>query len=289
MEEGLVKDISNGLENVPICVDVGPNEDLPQKFHYIRCCISGPGVTLPEGPLYPGCECKDECSVNANCSCIGKFGPAYETKNDTLVMANSTTQVNNGVSQPVFECNSSCSCSLFCGNRLIQNGITTRLQVFKTGEKDWGLRTLDNIQKGHFVCEYAGEIISYDEAKKRTLTQKGNNYIIVIREHISGNQILRTHVDPKYHGNAGRFINHSCDPNLVMIPVRIDSLIPILALFSLKDIPQGIELTFDYSGGDSASENKQFIGQNSRPDMTRICHCKTTKCTGYLPCNSSLF
>ncbi|XP_031566096.1 histone-lysine N-methyltransferase SETMAR-like isoform X2 [Actinia tenebrosa] len=174
MEEGLVKDISNGLENVPICVDVGPNEDLPQKFHYIRCCISGPGVTLPEGPLYPGCECKDECSVNANCSCIGKFGPAYETKNDTLVMANSTTQVNNGVSQPVFECNSSCSCSLFCGNRLIQNGITTRLQVFKTG-------------------------------------------------------------------------------------------------------------------GDSASENKQFIGQNSRPDMTRICHCKTTKCTGYLPCNSSLF
>lgn len=29
----LVKDISNGLEKVPICIDVGLNEDLPPKFN----------------------------------------------------------------------------------------------------------------------------------------------------------------------------------------------------------------------------------------------------------------
>lgn len=50
-------------------------------------------MTLPDGPFYPGCECKDECRIN--CSCVAKYGPAYEINNDILVMAHSSTQLNS--------------------------------------------------------------------------------------------------------------------------------------------------------------------------------------------------
>ena len=39
-------------------------------------------------------------------------------------------------------------------------------------------------------------------------------------------------------GNIGRYLNHSCDPNLVMVPVRTSSAVPHLALFAARDIAQ---------------------------------------------------
>jgi hypothetical protein len=73
-----------------------------------------------------------------------------------------------------------------------------------------------------------------------------------------------------------------------MVPVRVDSLIPILALFSLKEIPEGSELTFDYSGGVISSKSNES-DQNTCVKRTRICQCKATNCLGNLPSDSSLF
>lgn len=163
------------------------------------------------------------------------------------------------------------------------------LEIFPTPNKGWGLKTLQDITKGQFVCEYAGEIISFHEAKRRTQQNQGDhNYIIVIKEHIKNGQTLCTHVDPVYRGNAGRFINHSCDPLLVMIPVRIDSLIPVLALFAVKDIAKNTELTFDYSG--VSSESCKVIQQtSSRTESRKKCSCGSVNCAGYLPFDSTLF
>ena len=140
--------------------------------------------------------------------------------------------------QPVFECNSCCACPETCPNRVVQKGLQLKLQVFKTKHKGWGLKTQQTIRKFTFVCEYAGELISVQEAEKRAqkLTHETGNYLIVLREHSSQNHILRTHVDARFHGNASRFINHSCNPNLVMVPVRVDSIVPRLALFAARDI-----------------------------------------------------
>lgn len=44
-----------------------------------------------------------------------------------------------------------------CTNRLVQHGLQVRLQLFKTQNKGWGIRCLDDIAKGSFVCIYAGE------------------------------------------------------------------------------------------------------------------------------------
>lgn len=49
---------------------------------------------------------------------------------------------------------------------MVQNGIQLRLQVFKTENRGWGLRTLDDIPLGTFVCTYAGQILNEDMANK---------------------------------------------------------------------------------------------------------------------------
>ncbi|CAG2215723.1 AK [Mytilus edulis] len=56
-------------------------------------------------------------------------------------------------------------------------------------------------------------------------------------------------VDAGYYGNVSHFINHSCDPNLEVFGVWINTLdptLPRIALFSRRDIEKGEELTFDY-------------------------------------------
>lgn len=58
----------------------------------------------------------------------------------------------------IYECNKRCKCcSQMCTNRLVQHGLQVRLQLFKTQNKGWGIRCLDDVAKGSFLCIYAGE------------------------------------------------------------------------------------------------------------------------------------
>ncbi|EEC11008.1 histone-lysine N-methyltransferase, bat/ehmt, putative [Ixodes scapularis] len=80
----------------------------------------------------------------------------------------------------LFECSRACLCWSNCYNRVVQNGITCVSQfgipglpsartflLFRTRGKGWGVRTLQDIPRGTFVCEYIGEILSDSEADKR--------------------------------------------------------------------------------------------------------------------------
>ena len=42
----------------------------------------------------------------------------------------------------IYECNAQCKCSKTCCNRLVQEGLKYPLQLFKTADKGWGVRTL---------------------------------------------------------------------------------------------------------------------------------------------------
>ena len=185
-----------------------------------------------------------------------------------------------------------------CLNRVVQKGLQLKLQVFKTKHKGWGLRSLGIIKKFTFVCEYTGELITIQDAKKRALelTHETGNYLIVLREHSSENQILRTHVDARFHGNASRFINHSCSPNLLMVPVRVDSVVPKLALFAARDIDIGEELSFDYSGEFSIWSTSEETCEHKGLDILRecgkeprSCFCGSLNCRGFLPFDASLY
>ncbi|XP_041004192.1 probable inactive histone-lysine N-methyltransferase SUVR2 isoform X2 [Juglans microcarpa x Juglans regia] len=155
------------------------------------------------------------------------------------------------------ECWSKCGCSKSCGNRVVQRGITCKLQVFCTSEgKGWGLRTLEDLPKGAFVCEYAGEILTNTELYDRNLenSKSGKPTYSVLLDADWGSGDLKNEealcLDATFFGNVARFINHRClDANLVEIPVKVESPDRIyyhLAFFTTRVVAALEELTWDY-------------------------------------------
>jgi hypothetical protein len=57
-------------------------------------------------------------------------------------------------------------------------------------------------------------------------------------------QCVRTFIDATHHGNLSRLINHSCDPNLFPVVLRYGRVLPVLALFTKRDIQTGRSLAF---------------------------------------------
>ena len=188
------------------------------------------------------------------------------------------------------ECNSNCTCPPTCSNRVVQNGIPYQLIVFETKSKGFGLCTQELIPAFNFVCEYAGEVLTEEEASKRIQhkTLQEMNYMFVLKEFCSSG-VMRTIVDPEMSGNIGRFINHSCEPNLIMVPVRVSRSVPRLALFACRDTRPGEELCYDYSGRHSQTSIRQVHVEENTQRRKKVCQCGTAKCHGVLPFDESLF
>ena len=258
-------------------------------FQYSSVNVAGPNIKQdPDEIIYSGCDCMAP-SCDQSCPCIQLFGPSYTE--DGKLVSSQTTENNStmNLAKPVLECNASCKCSSQCINRVVQNGLTFQLQIFKTSSKGWGLRTVEKIPVNSFVCEYAGEILTLEDAKLRThgLTRNDMNYILVVRESLSNGQVIKTYIDPTHIGNVGRFINHSCEPNLYQVIVRIDNEIPKVGLFAARDIEQMEELTYSY-GGDVNKVGGQ-MGSIKGKELQKPCYCRAANCTGALPLDGSLF
>ncbi|KAJ1390312.1 WIYLD domain [Sesbania bispinosa] len=114
------------------------------------------------------------------------------------------------------ECWSKCGCNKNCGNRIVQQGITTDLQVFWTPEgKGWGIRTLKDLPKGAFVCEFAGELVTNLELCKRIVQSIGeekHTYTVLLDADWCSENNLKDEetlcLDATLYGNVSRFINH---------------------------------------------------------------------------------
>ena len=247
-----------------------------KNYSSILSCIAGPGVRLDtgRGALYKGCRCKaGENCVSFECSCAHAHDAGGRLREEYFSAA----------SKPVFECNSHCKCASTCPNRATQNPPLSKLQVFETGQKakGYGVKTLTSIAKGTFVAEYVGEIVSTADAKRRLekLSSTDSCYIVMYREHTSSGTVLTTSVDAAYAGNTARFVNHSCSPNLSMVPVRVDSLVPKLCLFACKDVAAREELCFSYFGCSSADLADRDAVQLGR----KACLCGSKDCLQFLP------
>lgn len=90
--------------------------------------------------------------------------------------------------------------------------------MFSTREgKGWGLRTLDELPKGAFVCEYVGELVTNTKLQEMT-TQNMNNvrctYSVLLDADWGSDGVLKDEealcLDATFCGNVGRFINHRC-------------------------------------------------------------------------------
>ncbi|KAG1354014.1 Histone-lysine N-methyltransferase SUVR4 [Cocos nucifera] len=156
------------------------------------------------------------------------------------------------------ECWSKCGCNKECGNRVVQRGIRCNLQVFFTGQrKGWGLRTLEELPRGTFACEYVGEILTNMELYDRTVQTTGDakhTYPVLLDADWGTEGVLKDEealcLDATFYGNVARFINHRCfDANLIGIPVEVetpDHHYYHLAFFTTRKIEALEELTWDY-------------------------------------------
>lgn len=251
-------------------------EHISKELFYITENIRTEGLNEEyEEQIQRGCACEEQCTFASNCTCLAMSGAVYIRNKDSRDVHDSYFIEEIDTQKPIFECNTNCKCvGSVCGNRLVQFGPAKNLQITDLGEKGFGLITTAHIKKGSFICEYAGEIISESEAKTRYARNKTlgtANYIFCVNEYF-GDKNHKTYIDPSVFGNIGRYINHSCQPNCALHPIRVDNIIPKLCVFAKSDIAEFAEITFDY--GTDASDNV----------ADRVaCFCNSPCCRKYLP------
>uniref|UniRef100_A0A8C9WMI8 Euchromatic histone-lysine N-methyltransferase 1a n=1 Tax=Scleropages formosus TaxID=113540 RepID=A0A8C9WMI8_SCLFO len=252
------KDISRGYEKIPIpCVNGVDCEPCPDNYRYVpENCVTTPLHIDKNITHLQYCTCKDECS-SASCMCGQLSLHCWYDKEGCLLR-----EFCREEPPLIFECNHACSCWRTCKNRVLQNGLRVRLQLFRTRKMGWGVKALQDIPEGTFVCEYIGEIISDADADIR----EDDSYLFNLDNKVGDVYC----VDARFYGNVSRFINHMCEPNL--FPVRVftthqDLRFPHVAFFASKLIRAGDELGFDY--GDHFWEIKSRYFS---------CQCGSPKC-----------
>uniref|UniRef100_A0AAY5EAT3 [histone H3]-lysine(4) N-trimethyltransferase n=1 Tax=Electrophorus electricus TaxID=8005 RepID=A0AAY5EAT3_ELEEL len=166
-----IRDITGGREDIPLSCVNEIDGTAPPNVTYSKERIPERGVTINTSPEYlVGCDCTDGCQDKSKCSCHQltlqatactpggqiNYGAGYHYK-----------RLEECLPTGIYECNKRCRCNpQMCTNRLVQHGLQVRLQLFKTQNKGWGIRCLDDVAKGSFVCIYAGKILTDDIADK---------------------------------------------------------------------------------------------------------------------------
>ncbi|XP_035208553.1 uncharacterized protein LOC118183193 isoform X2 [Stegodyphus dumicola] len=229
------RDISRGSEVFPIeVINEVDEEEFIMEFRYITksCFRSGVDINTLVDTMQL-CYCRDKC-ISRYCTCVMSSKCWYDL-NGCLV-----SDFDFHGPPAIFECNKTCHCSKACINRVVQRGLRIPLQLFRTLSRGWGVRTLRKIPKGSFVCEYVGELITGHEA-----IQRGDDTYFFDLESETADYCL----DGRFYGNIARFLNHSCEPNLIALKVFVehqDLNFPRIAFFTLKEVQAYEELCFDY-------------------------------------------
>ncbi|KAK4087714.1 hypothetical protein PCL_01139 [Purpureocillium lilacinum] len=284
------------------------DQALPRGFRFINSGVLGDGVRPADESFRSGCACVDSTSCQfAGCQCLAELDEdndsddcsdgdeggghvprkayAYHMHGAKAGLLRSKLH-NSKV--PLYECHQGCSCAPDCPNRVVERGRTVPLQIFRTDDRGWGVRTQEALKKGQFVDRYFGEIITSAEADRRrdaaAVSQRKDVYLFALDKFTDPDSLdprLRgppLEVDGEFMSGPTRFINHSCDPNLrifARVGDHADKHLHDLALFAIRDIQRGEELTFDYVDGVSQDPDDEQDG------MTR-CLCGSSKCRGYL-------
>ena len=245
----------------------------------------------------------------------------------------------------IYECNSKCKCSKTCLNRVVQNPIRMNLQVFKTNNRGWGLRTLTDIPSGTFICLYVGNLYNGEEGNRvgknfgdeyfadldmievvessKVISEEESDEGVNFSEPSDNDESFRLPLpskkslgsgrkstrkrfarkpskdvkekskivtqstrslfgsneecfimDAKKIGNIGRYLNHSCYPNVFVQNVFVDShdlRFPWISFFTCSFVKAGQELCWDYG---------YVVG--SVTDKVIHCNCGSETCRGRL-------
>ncbi|XP_031121913.1 histone-lysine N-methyltransferase SUVR4-like isoform X2 [Ipomoea triloba] len=295
LNEGI--DITKGQEKIAISVVNEVNSEHPPSFQYIpqNTVFQNAYVNISLariGDDHSCSTCSGDClSLSVPCACAYETGGEFAYTEEGLVKEEFLKECismnrdpgkhcqfyctecplerskNDNVIEPckghlvrnfIKECWRKCGCNIQCGNRVVQRGISRKLQVFMTpGGKGWGLRSLEDLPRGAFVCEYVGEVLTNAELFERVSrgsSSEEHSYPVLLDADWAAEGVLKDEealcLDATYYGNVARFINHRCfDSNLVEIPVEIetpDHHYYHLAFFTTRKVKAMEELTWDY-------------------------------------------
>lgn len=274
------EDISNGRENHKIpAISYRPNDKPPTDYHYVDDYVQLEPVNLKLSlDSMSSCDCSGDCKSSAcGCSSLNGCSTRYNSRGRL------SSSYNLDAPELIYECNSGCKCNYkTCNNRVIQHGSQVKLALFRTKSRGWGVRALDRIKRGSFVGIYTGELVSTNDCHQRAddtyLFNLANTSNINPPADNSQAQMIdekeseRFVCDAKHYGNITRFINHSCDPNLVGIrsfTYHQDQRFPYIAFFANKDIRSGSELTINYGVN-------YWIVKGARDKV--FCLCQRSRC-----------
>ncbi|XP_063715483.1 histone-lysine N-methyltransferase SETDB1-like isoform X3 [Symsagittifera roscoffensis] len=189
-ETFLVKeDVSHGVEKRPIRVVNKIDDSVPIFGKYIleRQPSAEVIAMMKTDPGFQACcDCTDNCKDKKKCACAqltiettrmgrnGKSKRKLTYSNAGFNHRRLTTRHEFGL----YECNSNCSCNKeTCYNSVVQLGLQVRLELFMTEKKGWGVRSLDYIPAGTFICNYSGELMTKFAAEMAAMVT-GDTYLM---------------------------------------------------------------------------------------------------------------
>lgn len=281
----LCADISGGVEKyqVPVFNEVD-DDPPPQGLTYVRDSIVGSAEAQRLLDLGLSLMPSEWCGLDRG-DASGIYLPDGRMKFTR--------------SEGHWECFPGCQRQEQCRfNRFIsERGLVLPLEIFRTRGKGWGVRCARDIAGGSYVCSYEGVLLAHKEAESRR-----NDAYLFDLEHfflmhrdpsMKGQRRQRLPplpadvrpgqeddddevlvIDAASTGNLARFINHSCEPNLVLNPVLRpgdSGMRYCVAIFAGRDIPRGTELCYDYGYKVGSVAGKEIP-----------CGCGAKKCKGRL-------
>ncbi|XP_005102412.1 histone-lysine N-methyltransferase NSD2 [Aplysia californica] len=217
------------------------SDKKPGPYKIVKSNVPIGNVQIYKAELseIPRCECKPDQEDACSSDCLNRM--------------------------MMYECHPSvCPAGDKCCNQRFQKRQYPDCEPFKCEGRGWGLRSSTDLKKGQFVCEYVGDLIDEEECKKRIEHAHEDNITNFYMLTMDKNRII----DAGPKGNFSRFMNHSCCPNLETQKWMVNGDIRV-GLFTLREIPKGEELTFNY--------NLECLGNEKK-----ACACGAENCSGFL-------
>ncbi|EEH46783.2 uncharacterized protein PADG_02881 [Paracoccidioides brasiliensis Pb18] len=280
------------IQGPPVTLKIDPSDasNIDFNFEFINEYKLQKGVKRVDPGFHVGCQCVGVCD-SSSCYHLDRLPNEDEDEDEDSEHQIIPYQVGRDGKvvlrheffrkrAMIYECSPLCTCLPSCLNRVVQKGRTVKLEIFRTDNRGFGLRSPENIQAGQYIDRYLGEVITRKEADAREAATPKNSasYLFQLDFFISAEENCYI-VDGRKYGSITRFMNHSCRPNCRMFPVsqyEAERNIFDMAFFAIKNIPAGTELTFDYCPY-SDKEGSKAVD----PDAVK-CLCGERTCRGQL-------
>ncbi len=110
---------------------------------------------------------------------------------------------------------------------------------------------MQDLKKGQFIDTYRGEIITHEEANRRSQSRTVDQeiYLMELDKWTEADGAAQYVCDGMHVSGPTRFINHCCEPNCAIYTVsynHADINIYDLAFFATQAIPRGTGMYFTF-------------------------------------------